>query len=232
MDLFCKIALTSADLHLAFHVNCMTSTSSFTLRMTSAGKSLCAMFAPSEFLSTDQSTSQACIPGDVKCGWMCSRRPNCTSYNYRVNTNLCELFDCTPQNFSYVAGCLHFLVSSALQYSRFYWYVWILHILPGRILRSGKQRKWHPCRLSRSASMGNDRWWWLLIFNNPRPGNDVGVGGGSPGDSAKSGTTSFMDKPPLITCIGSMFYAAKTDKKGGAEQQGQTNNAGRLRRRG
>ena len=48
------------------------------------------------------------IPGEVFCTWKCNEEPRCLNFNYRNDTNTCEMYFSDPVNFAYIAHCVYF----------------------------------------------------------------------------------------------------------------------------
>jgi len=84
---------------------------SFTKTSQENGTVMCATEEPSLVFEphqlTVQSTEATCVPLGMYCAWKCSLEPNCTNFNYREDTNRCELFFYSPSNCTSIQFCTH-----------------------------------------------------------------------------------------------------------------------------
>lgn len=77
--------------------------------------SLCSTDRPTVVYAIDEldlpPTSSACLPPSALCSWKCTReQKNCTSFNWKETTRMCELYSYTPAMCAVVRGCSHFQV--------------------------------------------------------------------------------------------------------------------------
>lgn len=63
------------------------------------------------------SINTACPAPYSLCSWKCTLELNCMAFVWRSNTKLCEFYSSAPQTCTPVSGCIHFEVSSPLNYS-------------------------------------------------------------------------------------------------------------------
>jgi len=55
-----------------------------------------------------------CPPPETRCSWKCAVEPNCSSFSWKANTNLCEFYESGCRTCTVVPNCIHFEVSSHL----------------------------------------------------------------------------------------------------------------------
>jgi len=93
-----------------------TTAKSFQMTRTPNGTSLCALGLPSTTLNVSELNGLlvdvAAAPPMVLCGWKCTMDESCTSYNWRDDIQVCELYNYDPTNCSIVSCCSFYQVQT------------------------------------------------------------------------------------------------------------------------
>jgi hypothetical protein len=95
-------------------------TKSFQLVVDNSGTPLCAVDPPSTTVSANDLVTQSAaagVPGtaplQVQCAWNCTADGPCRSFNYRIDTQLCQFcqfYNYTPSVCRPIPNCIHFQV--------------------------------------------------------------------------------------------------------------------------
>src|SRR6218665_1835617 len=86
-----------------------TMAKSFQVTRANSGAGLCANDPPSTALNVSGLNGLlvdiGAAPSMILCGWACTMDASCTSYNWRDDIQVCELYNYDPTNCSIVSCC-------------------------------------------------------------------------------------------------------------------------------
>src|SRR6218665_1323900 len=91
----------------------------FRILQASNGTELCDVDTPTAVFSVSELKESSvgiigCAPPKALCAWKCMKDGNCISYNWKDDSQLCELFQQPPENCAVVSRCTYYQVGLLL----------------------------------------------------------------------------------------------------------------------